>query len=169
MSKCKTCDKPTVGKSSYCAEHKAIARQKWLAMVRESTEKREKLNDKWQALFDEGVHAGNNAAAACVPSPMVVQQHKNQLDDNSPVEKEYFVSEGLCGFAWVVIHPGTCSFARWLLKNRPNDCGKDYYGGLAVYPSLNTQSVDRKESWARTVCKIFGAAGINCQTRSRLD
>lgn len=100
------------------------------------TTKQAKKETLYEDIFNAAVAAGNKAAAEAIPTPMIVSQHKNMADDNSPVEKQWFVSEGVCGFAWVVIKPGTHSFAKWLTKTGKGR--KDYYGGVSVSDHLMT-------------------------------
>ena len=121
----------------------------------------------WQALYDKAVAAAEKAYAKCVPVPMVVAQHSNMADDNSPIEKSWFVEGGVCGFAWVTIHPGTCSFARWLVKH---DLGsKAYRGGVSVWAGPKDQSMARKTAWAKGFAGVVGDAGIKCYVHSQID
>ena len=112
--------------------------------------------------------AGRKAAEECKPVPMVVSQHKNMLDDNSPVEKEWYVADGVCGFAWVVIKPGTSSFAKWAKINLPYTY-RGYYGGLEISSPLMTQSMARNEAYCSAYARILREAGINAYMHSRID
>ena len=112
--------------------------------------------------------AGRIAAAKAVPTPMVVSEHENMADDNSPVKKSWYVSEGACGFAWVVVRPGTSSFARWAAKNLPYT-HKGYYGGLEISSPLMTQSVTRNEAYCSAFAEVLSEAGIKAYSNSRLD
>ena len=49
----------------------------------------------FQELYDKAQKAGMEAANGHVPRPMIVQEHKDMMDDNSPVEKEYYVPQGI--------------------------------------------------------------------------
>jgi hypothetical protein len=88
-----------------------------------------------ELLFETIYHAaqakGTLAATRLTPRPMIVQQHANPLDDDSPVVAHWDVSQGVCGFAWVVVSPGTSAFAKWLVKH---DYAKPhYYGGVSIW------------------------------------
>lgn len=116
----------------------------------------------WQAVYDRAHQAGMQAGANAIPVPMVVQ------DDSSKVVKQWHVPDGVCGFAWVVVKPGTHSFARWAAKNL--DAKKDYYGGVTVkWVGEFNQSLERKEAYARAFCQVLNEAGVPASTRSRMD
>lgn len=108
------------------------------------------------------------AAQAHTPTPMVVAQHANVLDDKSPVVAAYKVSGGVCGFAWVSIKPANSKFARWLLAN--NKARKDSYaGGVRLSVSLFNQSMELKEKYAYAFAKMLQEAGIRAYADSRMD
>ena len=52
-----------------------------------------------------------------------------------------------CGFAWVTVRPGNCSFAIWLKKNKGARAG--YNGGVQIWISKFGQSHDKKKAYAR--------------------
>lgn len=119
------------------------------------------------ALFAKADAAGKAAAVASVPVPMLVSERTNPLNDSSPVKNAWLVSEGACGFAWVTVRPGNCSFANWLKKNakaRPA-----YYGGTEYWISDYGQSIERKEAYASAFAKVVSDAGIKAYSGSRLD
>ena len=85
----------------------------------------------WKSVWDEAHEAGMKAGNACTPVPMVVVEHVNPLDDTSPIKRQYSpISDGVCGFASVVVTPGTCSFAVWCRENK--EARPNYYGGTTV-------------------------------------
>jgi hypothetical protein len=78
------------------------------------------------------------------------------------------VNWGACGFAWVIIKPGTSRFARWLKEKklaRPDS----YYGGVTIWVSDYNQSVHCKSLHAVAMAKVFQDAGINAYAMDRLD
>lgn len=134
-----------------------------------------------RALFRKAQAAAEAAGQAAVPTPMIVGTPKNLLgslmggDDGGldPDKPIYFVNEGVCGFADVVIRPATSSFARWLAKQ---DIGyKSYYGGRdlpswVLAPSLRgSQSLERAEAACRAAAAVLTEAGINAYVTSRMD
>jgi hypothetical protein len=162
------CTKDTSGKSKYCAEHKAIARQKWLDNVRKSGEEREANKKRFAELHAAAHKAGMEAAEAHKPAPMVVQQHTNMLDDSSPVVQSWVVEGGVCGFAWVNV-PGNTKFGAWAKKNL--GAKKDYPKGLSIWCPLNTQSMTTKEAYCNAYAKVLneGDPSIKAWSRSRID
>ena len=161
------CGKAATGKSKYCPECAAIARQKWLEMIRGKVEEKAGREDGFEKLLADAIAAGKAAAEAKVPVPMVVEQHANQLNDNSPVQQRWVVEGGVCGFAWVNIKPGTCSFARFLAKRKL--ASKGYYGGMEYHVGGYGQSMERKEAFARGFAGVLCAAGIKAYVESRMD
>jgi hypothetical protein len=128
----------------------------------------ESQDEKYRKLYDAAQTAGLNAANAAAVTPMVVGSPTHILgNDINPNKPVYFVEGGVCGFAGVAIRPGTCSFARWLVKNQLG--GKRYYGGVYVNVSEHGQSLQRKEAHAGAMAKVFNDAGINASVDSRLD
>ena len=96
---------------------------------KERAEKREEKSGKSE-LKDIFAEASNNAEAkalACSPKPMAVQQHKNSFDDSSPVEKEWLVAGGVCGFGYVHLTNGRSKASRY---------AKEYFGAKPHYDRL---------------------------------
>jgi hypothetical protein len=113
--------------------------------------------------------AGHIAATVATPHVMVVQEHTNMLDDSSPVKQQWVESEGVCGFASVIIRPGNCPFANWLKKQMPERVYKHYYGGLSFSVRDYGQSYERKTAYAEAFSKKLNEHGIKSYVYSRLD
>ena len=126
-----------------------------------------KHDAQFEALFAQAHTAGIAAGKAAVPQAMIVSEHENPLDDNSAVRKQWYVDDGVCGFAWVVIRPGTSSFARWLVKRKL--AGKHYRGGISVWVSQFGQSMTRKQAYASAFAKVLTDAGVKAYSDSRMD
>lgn len=130
---------------------------------------------EFEKIYNEAVEAGMAALKAKVPTPMVVVQHKNMLDDTSPVEKAYNVPMGMCGFAWINIKPATQPFVRWLKKqaagNEHTNYGfKDsYYGGWSIWAHEGGQSIELKQAFCEGFGKVLSKYLIENYTMSRLD
>lgn len=174
--KCKIdgCELLTVGNSKYCREHKTEARKRWLSMVSEQSEKRAARESSFQALWSKADLAGKAAADGCAPVPMVVVEHEDPTDDNSPIVKRYApVMGGVCGFAWIHIAPGNCPFARFARKHL--GAGKDYYGGLNVRVKGYGQSYAIKMAYAGACADVlhFGLGKMgesgSVSARGRVD
>lgn len=126
----------------------------------------------YDALIVKAVEAGRAAGLAALPMPMVVTQHTNPLNDDSPVEKSWYVSEGACGFADVNFSMKSGlgrKFGQWLIKN---DFARkdDYRGGVTIWISDHGQSVERKSAHANALAAVLQEAGIaDAHSSSRLD
>lgn len=122
----------------------------------------------YQALFNAADAAGQAAAEAKVPTPMIVVQRANPFDDTSEVVKQYApVTGGVCGFAWVTVKPGTAGFARWTRKQGLTRRG--YYGGEQYWVSRYGQSMERKEAYAGAFAEVLREAGLEAYAGSRMD
>jgi hypothetical protein len=120
-----------------------------------------------EQLYARAHAAGMAAGEAARPTPMVVTEHRNPLDDSSPVIRTYApVMSGVCGFAWVTVRPATSSFARYL-KARGHRRG--YEGGIQIWVGEFGQSMERKEAYARAFAAVLREAGITAYAASRMD
>lgn len=153
--KCKweNCEKDSVGKSKYCSKHKVEARQKWLSNIQDQQDQKKERYKQFKEIVKKAHQAGCSAAQAAQPVPMVVHQHENVLDDYSPIQQSWNVSEGVCGFAWINVSPGNTSFSHYLKKN--HGAQKSYYGGLEIWVSEYGQSMTRKEAYASAFANVL--------------
>lgn len=111
--------------------------------------------------------AGNAAALAATPTPMVVGTAKSLFDDSfDPTQPTYFVSEGVCGFAWVKF-PGNTAFGRWAKASGLARAA--YGGGLQVRANVGGQSLARKEAWAYAYAAVLRDEGVEAYAESRMD
>jgi len=162
------CGQPTAGKSKYCRTHRAVSRERWKAMVAANAAGRQARDARWALLFEQADTAGRAAAQAVTPTPMVVVQRANPLDDRSPIVRQYQpVVEGVCGFAWVTVCPGNHSFALWLKRHKGARAG--YHGGIQLWISAYGQSMTRKEAYADAFAAALRVEGIRANAGSRLD
>jgi len=127
----------------------------------------------WQEVYNKANDAGKKAAEECKPTPMVVQQRANPLDDNSEVVKEYGpYADGVCGFAWVNIRPGNHSFCNWLKKN--DIASRDnYYKGVSMWVHDYDQSMEKKRAYGIAFSKVINDeiddGKIEAMCMSRMD
>jgi hypothetical protein len=128
---------------------------------------KEAQNAQFADLYAKAEAAGMAALVACKPRPMVVQRHVSEFDDNSPVAEQWFVPDGVCGFAWVKVRPATSTFARWLKEHKGWE--KAYHGGIDMWVHHGDQSMARKEAYANAFAAVLQAAGINAIAGSRID
>jgi hypothetical protein len=127
----------------------------------------------FEKIWAEATEAGRKAVAACTPRPMVVSEVG--LDDKPyPGSKSYFVEDGVCGFAWVMVRPATTAFAKWLktlprtgeyLEPRYDGCLK----GISIWIIVGNQSMQKKEAYAEAMAKVLEAHGFRASAGSRLD
>lgn len=161
MIECKWegCTDAAVGKSRYCKPHRHAARARWLDNVKSSADKRADRDAAHKALHDKAHAAGLAAAEAHKPIPF------GPLTDGVKV---FMIEDGPCGFAWVVIRPGNCSYAIWAKKN-VSLTDKHYYGGVSTWCPLGTQSMTTKEAYCRAYAAVLQEAGIKAHMGSRMD
>jgi len=136
-----------------------------------AAEKKERLARyaKFEEVFNEANRAGFAAGEAAKPAAMVVTEHVNPLNDNSPAKRQWYEAEGVCGFAWVKVMPATCSFAKWLVKSG-NAKGRAYGGGIDIWISSHGQSLQRKEAHARVMAAMLSEKlGVKAYAQSRMD
>lgn len=121
----------------------------------------------FKALYAQADAAGKLAAEDAVPTPMIVGEETAPFNGVIDYAKPtYFVSEGLCGFAWVKF-AGNTAFGRWAKKS--GKASKSYGGGLQVWVSSYGQSVTRKSAYAQAFATVLTEAGITAYADSRLD
>jgi hypothetical protein len=114
-------------------------------------------------------HTAPESTQVKTPTPLVVVEHANPLDDNSPVIRQYGPEPGgVCGMASVVVRPGNSAFARYL-KVR-HGARRGYYGGIELTTTrLFGQSYERKVAYAQAFTVVLKEAGITAYATSRLD
>lgn len=124
-------------------------------------------NSDFQAIYEEARQAGMNAGNSKVPVPMIVCEHSNPLDDNSPISREYApVMGGVCGFAWIKF-PGNTAFGLWAKKK--GYARKSYPTGLSIWVSEFGQSMEKKEAFAYAFAEVLRKHGIKAYAGSRMD
>jgi len=124
---------------------------------------------QFETLYVRAREAGLAAGNGSKPTPMVVGSPStpfgSDIDHSKPT---FFVEDGVCGFAWIQVKPGTSAFAKYLVKSgraRPDS----YYGGVSIWVSDYNQSMQRKEAYAHAFAKVLVDAGIKAYSMSRMD
>ena len=132
-------------------------------------------SELFEAIFSLACLEAQEAGRKAVCTPMVVTQHENMADDASPAEKQWYVADGVCGFAWVNVYPGNCPFANWLKATKRGE-HDSYYGGVSVngigYRDERgnwSQSMTRNEAYCHAFAVVLNQKGINAHARSRID
>lgn len=125
-------------------------------------------SSSFEAIYNKAHEAGLAAGNGSKPQPMIVGQSStifgSDIDYSKPT---YFVEDGVCGFAWVNIRPGTSSFAKYLVKS--GHAHKAYHGGIDVWVRDFGQSMQRKEAYAEAFAKVLKEEGFNVYAGSRMD
>ena len=101
--------------------------------------------------------AGIAAMNASLPIPMTV----------TGGGKSYFVSEGVCGFAWVHIkEKASTRLGKYMVTRGMR---RSYGGGLEYWIGEGGQSMQRKEAYAEAFANVFRKHGIIAYAQSRMD
>ncbi len=111
---------------------------------------------QFQVIYDRAVEAGREAAKACTPTPMVVSQHANVLDDSSDVVQSWYVPAGICGFARVEM-PATSAFAKWLVQK---GIARRQEKGIGINIWEYNQSYELKCAHASAMARSLSDSGI---------
>jgi len=120
-----------------------------------------------QSIYQQAHYAGNVAVEMTTVAPMVVQQRENPFNDDSKVVREYFVSDGVCGFASVTVKPANSKFAKFLVANGLGR--KAYNGGVSMSVRDFNQSLTKKEAYAYAFASVLNEYGIKAYVESRMD
>ena len=123
------------------------------------------MND--QTIYSQADYKGNVAVQMATVAPMVVQQRENPLNDGSRLVREYFVADGVCGFASINVKPANSKFAKYLVANGLGR--KAYGGGVSISVHQFNQSLQKKEAYAHAFAKVLRDNGINAWSESRMD
>lgn len=127
------------------------------------------MNKSYSQILNEAHIAGMAAGEDKIPTPMVVAQHEDVLDDNSPIKQSWFVPQGVCGFASVITSEhGNSKFVKYLKSIGEGD--KYYYGGYYVkWVREFGQSYEKKVDYAKAFADVLNSYGIKAAIESRLD
>jgi hypothetical protein len=115
--------------------------------------------EAYQELYNKAQAIGYAAGDTMTPRVMTV------TDGNGVVIER--VSEGMCGFASVIVHGANKGFGHWLLKQ--GFARKAYHGGAEIWIGAHNQSYERKMTHAQAMAHAINEAGINCYACGRLD
>ena len=118
-------------------------------------------------IYQEAHYKGNAAVEITTVQPMIVQQRANPLNDDSELIREYYVSDGVCGFASVNVKPANSKFAKFLVANGLGR--KSYSGGVSMSVRDFNQSLTKKEAYAYAFARVLTEHGIKAHVESRMD
>jgi hypothetical protein len=120
-----------------------------------------------QTIYQQAHYQGNVAVEMANVTPMIVQQRENPLNDASRVVKEYYVNDGVCGFASVTVKPANSKFAKFLVANGLGR--KSFNGGVSMSIRDFNQSLTKKEAYAYAFASVLNEHGIKAHVESRMD
>lgn len=131
---------------------------------------------EFEKVFAEASAAYQKAFDGAIPQAMVVGSPSSPLgNDIDPSKPVYYVSEGVCGFAWVHFSNGRGNFAKFMKEKKGGY--NSYYGkGYEVWSSdfgrddqKRSQSMERKVAGCRAAVEVFRSYGIEANVQSRMD
>ena len=151
---------------------------KMLSELNENKPAAKITKSKAKEILDEAIKAGEAAADAAKPTPMIVQQHSDVLNDNSPVTQEWYCGEGVCGFAWINVYyktPENRKFINELKKlglagDKPGSAFRKNYGsGYYFSVGYGFQSLERKIKYAYAFSKVLQKYNVENNVENRMD
>lgn len=168
---CKTCPEKAVGQSKYCAVCRDMARSKFIEMIKEKEEAKAIRFEHFTSVLGEAIEAGNAAGNSLVPIPMVVEQHEHNFDDASEITKEWYVADGICGFAWIDIVPANHPFANFVKKYHDKELSitKGTHRGISIHVHEFGQSYQRKTSYAAAFAAVLRLYDIPANAGGMVD
>ena len=121
-----------------------------------------------EKLLEKAHLMGMDAGRRVGVTPMVVGTPTELFGNEIDWDKStYHVSDGVCGFAGVVIKPARGKFVSYLKSLGMGY--KHYYGGWYVSVREFGQSMARKEAYAEAFAKVLTEEGMSCYVDSRMD
>ena len=121
-----------------------------------------------EKLLERAHLMGMDAGRRVCVTPMVVGTPTELFGNEIDWDKStYHVSDGVCGFAGVVIKPARGKFVSYLKSLGMGY--KHYYGGWYVSVREFGQSMTRKEAYAEAFAKGLTEEGMSCYVDSRMD
>jgi len=121
-----------------------------------------------EKLLERAHLMGMDAGRRVGVTPMVVGTPTELFGNEIDWDKStYHVSDGVCGFAGVVIKPARGKFVSYLKSLGMGY--KHYYGGWYVSVREFGQSMTRKEAYADAFAKVLTEEGMSCYVDSRMD
>ena len=122
------------------------------------------LSDMFDYAHQKGLEAGREHK----PQSVVFGSPSTPLGDDVDLSKPYdVVDDGVCGFAWVRILPGTCQAARFA-KEKWNG-RKGHPSGVSVFCHEFNQSMERKYAYALAFATVLCDYGFLAVPEARMD
>lgn len=124
------------------------------------------MNNLCEDIFKKAHAEAMKAVEKLNVIPMIAQIRANPFDDSSKILNEYYIADGVCGFAWVIIKPSNCKFAKFLVSN---NLARKVTSGISYSIRDFNQSMQKKEAYAYAFAKVLQNEGIKAYAESRID
>lgn len=129
-------------------------------------------NKMFEFVYEQANIKGMNAGCQYIPEPMIVGTPKtlfgNEIDYEKPI---HYISDGVCGFAWIELGHANHKFCKWLLKH--NYAHKNISrAGITIWIHDHNQSLDKKTAHASAMAEYINLniKGLKyCRVNSRMD
>jgi hypothetical protein len=125
-----------------------------------------------ESIYNEADQAAEKAFNECEPTPVMFGQAAGLFGNEMVAGTECIVDEGVCGYAWVNLHPARGDFVKFCKQNKIGNSGtyKGWTISMSKYGNrFNGQSMARKEAAAEAFIAVLNEHGINSQMTSRMD
>lgn len=124
-------------------------------------------------LWHSALIAWEQSVQNCRPVPMVVQQHKDVFDDNSPVVYEEVVMWGVCWIAWLQLNYKWGAKLINYLKAIGEHLSYDSYRSRWTWSNHKAipwgQSLALMEAYYGAISSVLYANGIAADMYSNID
>lgn len=110
-------------------------------------------------IINDAHEAGRKAVEVLDVRPMTVSDGK----------QSWFVSDGVCGFAWVTVKPANSKMAKYMTDVIRIARKSIYEPGVMYWISDYNQSMQKKEAYAYAFAKVLQDNGIKAYAGSRMD
>lgn len=138
MPVCKhaSCYEHVVERDTFCAKHSKPAPKKSTKDTKTPSPKQFKF------ILNNCLRTANKAMAAVTPTPMVVTEHSDPLDDHSPVVYATASAAGVVGTLTVTL-PRQFALTRWLVANYL----AFEFSNYTLLRTPQTQSYEKLRAW----------------------
>lgn len=143
MPVCKhaSCYEHVVERDTYCAKHSAPA----------STNAKTPSAKEFKKIYQRCLTTANQTMQATVPTPMVVTEHSDPLDDRSSIVRQDYVASGACGYVGLYL-PKNFAFTKWLIANHH---AYDFGSFVSLETPKTTQSYEQLRAWSHAFRRML--------------
>lgn len=147
MPVCKhaSCYEHVVERDTFCAKHSKPAPKKSTKDTKTPSPKQFKF------ILNNCLRTANKAMAAVTPTPMVVTEHSDPLDDRSSIVRQDYVASGACGYVGLYL-PKNFAFTKWLVANH---YAYDFGSFVSLETPKTTQSYEQLRAWSHAFRRML--------------